>query len=193
MGQLYGIQDVGKTKVDAIKDVITRLCGEVNVNTLNEEVSIEKEGRWKQVLKMSDVVCVTFDSIRAREIVYNYWFENAKEHSLFIDGRMSIENGQIFTVHEDDEPEVFTHYENSFFNDSSIPQAPCTLKATSHCGSIIASLMTSQITNYLTNYNPANMERTVFKQFDFNLPLGIFEAVEISKDKVNIKKNEFIT
>jgi len=130
-GQLYGNPDVGKTKVQAIKDVVSRLCGETKVNILHEEVSVDKEGRWKQVLKMGDVVCVTFDSIKAREIVYNYWFENAKEHSLFMDGRMSVENGQVFSVHEDDEPEVFTHYENSFFEDSSIPQAPCTIKATS--------------------------------------------------------------
>lgn len=185
-GQLYGKPDINKTKVQAISDVITRLCGESNINILNEEVSVEKEGRWKQILKMSDIVCVTFDSIRAREIVYNYWFESGKEHSLFMDGRMSIENGQVFSVHEDDEPEVFAHYENSFFDDSSIPQASCTTKATSHCGAMIASLMVSQITNYLTNYNTNNMERTTYKQFDFNLPLGTFEPV-------NVKAYESVT
>lgn len=183
-GQLYGNPDVGKTKVQAIKDVVSRLCGETKVNILNEEVSVDKEGRWKQVLKMSDVICVTFDSIKAREIVYNYWFENAKEHSLFMDGRMSVENGQVFSVHEDDDPDVFSHYENSFFEDSSIPQAPCTIKATSHCGAMIASLMTSQITNYFTNYNPSNMERVVYKQFDFNLPLVLFESVNIENHAV---------
>jgi len=49
---------------------------------------------------------------------------------------------------------------------------------------MIASLMTSQITNYFTNYNPTNMERVVYKQFDFNLPLVLFEPVNIENHAV---------
>lgn len=93
--------------------------------------------------------------------------------------RMSIENGQVFTIQKDDLEEVFEYYQSTFFDDNSIPQAPCTSKATTHCGSMIASLMISQITNYFNNLNPDNMERTVFKQFDFNLPLAMFETVKL--------------
>lgn len=180
-GQLYGKQDVGKPKVSAVKDVIDRLCGENNINILNEEVSIDKKGVWKRMITLSDVVCTTFDSIRARQIVYNNWLADHKEVSLFVDGRMSIENGQVFTVHSQDDQEVFKHYESSFFDDLSVPQAPCTLKATSHCGAMIASLMVSQITNYFTNYNPENMEREISNQLDFNLPLLLFDSLNVTQ------------
>jgi hypothetical protein len=89
---------------------------------------------------------------------------------------MSIENGQVFTLIKSETTD-YKFYENTLFDDNEIPQAPCTLKATSHCGALIASLMTSQITNYITNLDDKNMERTLVKRLDFNLPLSSYEQL----------------
>lgn len=87
MGQLYGLEDVGKLKVDAMRDIITRLCGENNYNPLNQQVVINQNQLWETYVQMSDVVSTSFDSIAARQIVYEFWKQNGKDKSLFIDGR----------------------------------------------------------------------------------------------------------
>jgi len=173
MGQLYGKEQIGKTKVEALHSVVTSLCGENKLTTCFEEVK-PSEGNWLDYVRFSAVVCTTFDSIKARKIVYERWKDYGVEGSLFIDGRMSIENGQVFTLIKSKTTD-YKFYEGTFFNDDEIPEAPCTLKATSHCGALIASLMTSQITNYMTNLDKTNMERTLVRQLDFNLPLSSYE------------------
>jgi len=72
MGQLYGKEQVGKTKVEALHSVVTSLCGENKLTTCFEEVK-PSEGNWLDYVNFSAVVCTTFDSIKARKIVYERW------------------------------------------------------------------------------------------------------------------------
>ncbi len=180
-GQLYGKEDVKKLKVTAMVDVIGRLCGECNITPVNEEID-ETRGEWVSYLEQADVVCVSFDSIYARRLAYNRWKKEGKQGSLFVDGRMSIENGQVFTVLKDSASD-YEFYETSFFDDSEVEGATCTMKATTHCGSLIASLMVAQITNWFNNLDGTAMPREVVKQLNFNLPLMMFEEI---KPKSNV-------
>ncbi len=175
-GQLYGPEDVGKTKVEAMSNVITRLCGENNITPINEKIS-SATSSWVEYLKAADVVCVSFDSIYARRIAYDRWCREGKENSLFVDGRMSIETGQVFTVQKGNE-DNHKFYESSFFDDSEVEEPACTMKATTHCGSLIASLMVAQITNWFNNLAGTALPREVVKQLNFNIPLVMFEEVK---------------
>ena len=87
-GQLYGKDDVGKSKTSAIADVLTRLCGNVNLIALDEQVK-SKGGDWRSLIADQDVVCVSFDNIAARKLVYEEWKKTGKGGSLFVDGRIS--------------------------------------------------------------------------------------------------------
>lgn len=187
-GQLYGKQDIGKLKVDAMVDVIERLCGENNVTPVNEKLGTN-QSQWLEYLTDADVVCVSFDSIYARRIAYDRWKKEGKEGSLYVDGRMSIENGQVFTVQFGNEDDC-KFYETSFFDDSEVEAVACTMKATTHCGSLIASLMVTQITNWFNNQDETTMSREVVKRLDFNLPLMMFEQVN---PKINEPAEEEIS
>lgn len=178
-GQLYGNNSIGKSKVNAVSEIITELCGENNITPINEEVTLNDTDQWFQYMQHCDVLCTSFDSIAARKIAYQQWVKYGKEDSLFIDGRMSMQQGQVFTVQKNASQEDFMHYEDTFFDDNDIPQAPCTAKATSHCGALIASLMTSQITNLFTNKNPESMPAIVENQINFCLPVSLFETVKV--------------
>lgn len=176
-GQVYGETEVGKSKVQAMKDVVNKLCGESKITAVNIKVDPDEES-WKTYLSISDVVCTSFDSIAARKMVYEEWIKIGKSTSLFVDGRMGVENGQVFTLERVGKELSKTnkdHYEDSFFDDNSIEEAPCTAKATSHCGALIASLMTAQITNWFNNLQSGVMPRTLSSQLDFYLPVMLFE------------------
>lgn len=176
-GQLYGKDDVGKKKVVATVDVIQRLCGEVNITALDSKIQEGVDESAFDMLPYCDVVCTSFDNIRIRRIMFEAWLERGKEDSLFVDGRMSLEQGNVFTV-DKNKPEEVKHYRESCFDDRELPEAGCTVKATSHCGSLIASLMTSQITNWFHNkVITTGFERAIVKQLNFNLPLAMFDEI----------------
>jgi molybdopterin/thiamine biosynthesis adenylyltransferase len=180
-GQLYGASSIKKKKVQAMKEIVAAMCGENNITAIDEKVILASEGsQWRAYISMCDVVCVSFDSIAARRLVYNVWKLEGKENSLFVDGRMSAEQGQIFTLEKKAEVEAVQFYEDSFFDDSILPEAPCTAKATSHCGALISSLMVSQITNWFTNQTPGTMQRVLTSQLDFYLPVNLFQTNELS-------------
>lgn len=185
-GQLYGKPDIKKSKVKAMSDVIDRLCGENNITPINEKITIDR-GPWVTHLSRAEVVCVSFDSIAARKFVYERWKREGRENSLFVDGRMSIESGQVFTVNHSSE-EDYAFYESTLFDDKEVEPAACTMKATTHCGSLVASLMVSQITNWFNNKDGTAMPREVVKQLNFNLPLMLFEEIkpEIHEQSVSV-------
>lgn len=172
-GQLYGKSDIGKKKVVAISDVVTRLCGENTMKTLDELVE-KTGGTWRRIMPMLDVVCVGFDNLEARHIVYEEWKKNGKATSLFVDGRLAAENGQVYFVQKKAKDDDFLAYEETYFSSEERIELPCTMKATTHCGAMIASFMVAQIVNWCNNQTEGTMERNM-AHIEFNLPLMLFE------------------
>lgn len=89
---------------------------------------------------------------------------------------MLMEDGQIYSVIKGKEEK----YEKTLFNDNDIKEAACSMKATSHCGAITASLMLSSFNNYIANefHYKSDIREIPFK-IEFNL--GIFN-IEIKYD-----------
>lgn len=156
-GQLYSISQIGVNKAEAIKTNIANFCGEENVvmvNTMFDENS-----------NVSPIMFSCFDNMAARELMFNKW--KAQENRvIFIDGRMLAEVGNVFIVLPGDEEK----YQKTLFADSEVKDAPCSFKATSHCGAFIASIMVSALNNHLANLKFPNIRELDF-QIDFELPL----------------------
>lgn len=178
-GQLFGKADVGKTKVQAVSDVIDRLCGENRVNAFAKKIEAEKGG-WRNHLMMADVVCAVFDNIAARKLMYDYWKANChgadNKDSLFVDARMAAENGQVFVVHSKSSEENLKIYETNFFDDSEVEEQPCSAKATTHCGSMIAAFIVSQISNWVNNLDEKAASRSLPDMIEFHIPVALFRA-----------------
>lgn len=170
-GQLCGPSHIGKFKVDAIKEIVKYLCGQDNITPMNMMVTDNEEEAWVTYLKHCKVVCVSFDNIKTRKIVFDKWMSHGASDSLFIDGRMGVQNGEVLTVQHGVKEDI-DFYNASLFDDGEIEPLPCTAKATTHCGSLIASLMVAQITNWFTmnTGSPA----LLLNHQEFHLPINYF-------------------
>lgn len=143
-GQLYPVQGIGRPKTKVIKEEIRRFSGTVGIREM---------GRLSEKSSVHSICFAAFDSITARRQMFEAW-KRSNEHvrltrpQLFVDGRMTVESFQMYIV----TPDRLKEYEETLFDDSSIPEPACSLKATSHIGAMIGSVMTQAFTNYMTNY-----------------------------------------
>ena len=105
-------------------------------------------------------ICIScFDNMKARKILFESWekrIQNMEEYErtnspiLFIDGRMTAETFQIYTVSK---PSDIEKYRDSLFNDEDLPDLPCSFKSTPHNSMMIACYITSILNNYYFNYS----------------------------------------
>lgn len=169
-GQLYSTESVGKVKSNATEDIVRSFC-QNQIHPLGEFT--EKSGIW------SEVMFSAFDNMKARRIFFDKWKSKVTEKSIFIDGRMLAESGQIFFV----TPDKIDEYEKNIFQDGDIKDQPCTMKATSHCGALISSMMASGWTNFVSNIKAKMDIREIPFKIEFELPLLMFTLKNIEECK----------
>jgi tRNA A37 threonylcarbamoyladenosine dehydratase len=91
-GQFYVESDIGKTKVEAVKDHIINMAGtDCQVFAINDKITEDTPGE--------PIMISCFDNMEARKNMFNAW-KNLKtdKPKLYIDGRMNAENFQMFMV-----------------------------------------------------------------------------------------------
>jgi hypothetical protein len=155
-GQLYRTNQIGQNKASAMKQTIVDFC-EMYPNVL---------GRYTEDSPTSNIVFSCFDNMAARKLMFEAWASN-EDRELFVDGRMLLETGMVYVVQKGEED----RYRAELFEDADIEEVACSLKATSHCGAFIASLMVSGLNNYLANKHMGIEARIVQFRTDFELPL----------------------
>jgi len=139
-GQLFPRSSIGKLKTEAVVELI-KAYTEIDDDKLfpvNEKLV---EGTY-----VSPVCFSCFDNMKARTIMFNEWCKR-DDREIFIDGRMTIENYEVYVVTKGNED----RYRESLFDDSEIPPQICSLKNTSHTGALIGARMTLMFTNHLAN------------------------------------------
>lgn len=148
-GQLYGIDDCGKYKTSAIIDTIKRYT------TFND--IFEKRERITSNSESADIMVCGFDNMAARKTYFTLWIkhvralpEEKKKDCLFIDGRLSIDVAQVFTIRGDDEYSQEQYYRKYLFDDWQAESTQCSLKQTSFMASFIGSIMTNMLVNFCT-------------------------------------------
>jgi len=160
-GQLFRTQDVNKYKVTALDQIIKEYCGN-EINTSKNAINLQSPTHH--------FIFSAFDNMKARKDLFNVWKKslNLPIQSIFIDGRLTLEQIQIFCVTKDN----MDKYEKEYlFDDADVPDAPCTLKQTSHSAAMIASLMLSFFTNHIGNIYERNNSRYVPFFYEFYIPL----------------------
>ncbi len=140
-GQLYPLSKVGKTKVFSLFEIIKEFSG-ISIKSFAQRITQENPGF------NSDIVFAAFDNMKAREVLFENWAKNTSPTGIFIDGRLTAEQLQIYCVKYQD---IERYRTEALFSDSDVPDAPCTMKQTSHVAAMIASYMVSIFTNYLAN------------------------------------------
>lgn len=160
-GQLYGVKQIGVNKAEATKQNIELFTDNKNTNVF---------GLYDENSPTGPIVFSCFDNMKARKLMFEKW-KAQEDRDIFIDGRMLAEIGMIFCVTKGKEAD----YEAELFDDSEVREAPCSFKATSHCGALIGSLMVSGLNNFIVNKKLGDDFRDLPFKFTFELPMFNFE------------------
>lgn len=159
-GQFYSLSDIGKTKLDALKDNIKNFRESENINLYKE--------KYDEKGLVGGIMVSCFDNMKARKEMFENWKNQDKEDKIaFLDGRMQAELGMYYCVLPGQED----LYEKELFDDSEVAELNCNYKSTTHCGAFIGSQLTTLVTNVIYNtIHRADIRITPFKT-EFELPM----------------------
>lgn len=171
-GQLYGPGHIGMPKVSALSQVCKQLADHT-INAMNEKVTADTMA--------TNFMFGAFDNMVARKDIFTAWkgfvadwlavkaeveagtttWEEAgllPYEPIYIDGRLTLEQIQIFCV----TPDRIEEYESvHLFDDSKVEEVECTLKQTSHTAAMIGGKMVGLFTNHLENISEGDKARTL--------------------------------
>lgn len=163
-GQMYKQSQIGLSKADAVS---------INCREFNGGDLVTSYGRYDENGLVSPIMVTCFDNMAGRKLMFNKWCEQ-KDRELFLDGRMLAETGMIFAVLPGQEDA----YREELFDDAEVEDAPCSFKATSHCGALVGVLITNALNSYLGNKSTGVEARILPFRHDFELPFFNFNDVE---------------
>jgi len=177
-GQLYSSSDIGRNKAEACKRLLSTLSPGCKIHTTTSA--------YVESSIATPIMFSCFDNMDARRLLFNNW-KAQEDRELFVDGRMLAETGMLYTVQKGQEKE----YEATLFADSEVQDAPCSFKATSHCGAFIGSLMTGTMNNYLGNKSDGADIRIIPFEVQFELPFmnfSVIRALEAVVEEAPVEK-----
>lgn len=162
-GQFYMTVDIGINKAQATKENVNNFCDLETVPTVYKEFTKDSF--------ITPIMFSCFDNMKARKLAFERWKEQ-EDRELFIDGRMALVTGEIYTVLKGKEEE----YEATLFDDSEVEEAACSMKATTHSATLIASLMVSTYTNYIGLQKDSSLPLYIPFSIKYNIPLMTVEC-----------------
>lgn len=167
-GQLFRNSDVGSPKVNAIQTIVNQFC-DYQISVFNQKIDSNSPTHY--------FMFSAFDNMQARKDLFQVWkksHENCTVTPIFIDGRLTMEQLQIFCV----TPDKMELYETEhLFDDAEVEDAPCTLKQTTHSAAMIASHMLAFFTNHVTNIYEREVVRDVPFMYEFFIPVTYTELI----------------
>ena len=162
-GQLYRKTDYGRPKVFALADTIEDYTGFKNVYTFNQEYTADSP--------FEKVMICGFDNMNARKTFFNRWKfgvdsfpEEKRNECLFIDGRLTANELQIFCIVGDDTYSMNKYETEYLFSDDEASSEICSFKQTAYMANIIGGLITNLFVNFCANLcNPVMPKMLPFK------------------------------
>ena len=149
-GQLYGGEDIGIAKVDAIARTLHAYTTAQNIYALNQRFTPETEA--------GDIMICGFDNMRARKTFFDAWVkhietksEEEKAKCLYLDGRLSIDTLQVFCIRGDDTFNIIKYSREKLFSDEDADATVCSMKQTTYLACMIGSMIVNLFTNYVAN------------------------------------------
>ncbi len=135
--QFYRQCDLGKPKVEALKEIIREFEG-IDIMARNEKYKGQR---------LAGIVIVAVDSMDARLQIWKFVKENPSI-KLYIDSRMGAEVMRVFTFNPCDQVEC-REYEKQLYPSSEALQMRCTAKSIMYTVLSIASLLANQVKKHL--------------------------------------------
>lgn len=159
-GQLYSSNHVGRSKVSALTDIMMLFSRYYDIYNHNI--------RFTQSSFATEIMICGFDNMTARRVFYERWKkyvdsmdEESQCNALFIDGRLAAEEFQVFCIKGDDIYHMKQYEDKWLFSDDEAEETICSYKQTSHCASMIASIMVNILVNFVANQCKPLIDRDV--------------------------------
>lgn len=134
--QIYGPNDLGKSKVNTLKDYISNFAPWCEVRAINQRFEDQKID--------CDILISAVDSLEVRKTVWNTVEEGINGPKLLIDPRMAAEMLTIYSVVPKDDG---LWYEDTL--EGEAVEATCTTKATFYTGFVAGALCMQAVKAWL--------------------------------------------
>ena len=158
-GQLYGIDDIGVSKVEALRNTILRYSGYSMVQAIPRRFESDY---------MTNIILTGFDNMAARNYVYSSWKHHVhnkdmeeRKKCLFIDGRLTADKFQVLCITGEDSYYMTQYEERFLFPDSEAPHLLCSFKQTGYLANMIASIMCNLLVNFCANLCDTNIKKSL--------------------------------
>lgn len=146
-GQMYGTDSIGRRKTEAMSDIMNTFSAFRNVLALE---------RFTEESEASDIMICGFDNMAARKLFFDKWKKHVsrkrtlkeKNACLFIDGRLSISELQVYALRGDDGYSIEKYERDCLFGDSESEAVVCSLKQTTFMANMIGSIIANLFVNY---------------------------------------------
>ena len=149
-GQLYGSNDVGNTKVLAIRNMVYNYSNYYNV--------VSYDTRYTSNSINGPIMICGFDNMEARRTFFDRWLsyvynlpKNERKNCLFIDGRLAAEELQVLSIQGNDDRAIEMYEKEWLFTDAEAETTVCSYKQTSFMANMIASYMVNVFVNFAAN------------------------------------------
>lgn len=162
-GQLYSASMVGTHKVDAMAKLAIDFSDYFGVIAIPERLTPHTE--------VSDILICGFDNMPSRRIAFAMWKAHVvksehPEKCLFIDGRLSFEEFQVFCIQGNDRYNIKRYEKEFLFSDYEAESEICSMKQTTYCSNMIGSVIVNLFTNFIANSISPNIYRSLpFKTY----------------------------
>lgn len=143
-GQLIPISGIGKFKCDILADEIVRYCGSINIKSIHERFTRGESTNY-------DAIFCAVDNMETRRMVANMIYGREKKNAplVFIDGRLSVDELQVYNIICSDRKQIETYLNNKncMFDDHEAFGTICNMKQTSYMANMIGIVMTNILVN----------------------------------------------
>ena len=150
-GQFYSNEDIGKPKVEALAASVNKYTNYSSIFALNRKFILGEE-------VVADIMVCGFDNMRARKDFFAAWkahvmalSEERRKDCLFIDGRLTADEFQIFCITGTDSFYMDSYVNNYLFNDYEAQRETCSYKQTGFLADMIGAFMVNLVVNFCAN------------------------------------------
>ena len=147
-GQLYSASMVGKRKVDAMAELAKDFSCYYGVQAIPQRFTADTPA--------ADIMICGFDNMQARKDFFDAWVNHLVHHPmphkcLFIDGRLNMEEFQVFCMKGNDTYNIEKYHREYLFEDHQAESIQCSMKQTTYCANMIGSVIVNLFTNFIAN------------------------------------------
>ncbi len=138
--QAFRLEDTGKSKTEATKEVLTAFAG-CSVTAIPEDFNGQE--------RLKDIVICAVDSMDVRIDIWKKYVRYNPNIKLFVEARMGAEELRVYSFKPTD-PDLVRRYEEFLYPSSDAHQAPCTEKSIAYTVFTSAGIIGREVKAYLT-------------------------------------------